>query len=120
MNRRSAAFLVAAGALLLAAMARPAWADELSPGMQAVQAIGRLNGIALACGQPALSARAGDAVVATAPKDRLTGSVFEEATNSAYLGQGRSGARPCPDGKGLAERIAAAEQELKRQFPATK
>jgi hypothetical protein len=120
MNGRSAGFMVAAGTLLLAAMTPPAWAEELSPGMQAVQAMGRLNGLALACGQPALSVRAGDAVVTSAPKERLTGSVFEEATNSAYLGQGRSGARPCPDGKGLADQIAVAEQELKRQFPAPK
>ena len=90
-------------------------ADE---GTAAVQAIGRLNGIALACQQPALVSRTRNSVVTTAPKTREIGEAFENATNAAYLEQGKGGA--CPDAASLASNVAAAEKRLQAAFPAAK
>jgi hypothetical protein len=90
-------------------------ADE---GTAAVQAIGRLNGIALACQQPALVSRTRNSVVTTAPKTREIGEAFENATNAAYLEQGKGAA--CPDAASLASNVAAAEKRLQAAFPATK
>ena len=100
-------------ALSLYTFANGCAADE---GSDAVTAIGRLNGIALACQQPALVTRARNAVVTTAPKTREYGEIFEEATNAAYLAQGKG--LPCPDAATLASNIAAAEKRLQAAFPA--
>lgn len=86
-------------------------ADESSA---AVQAMGRINGIALACQQPALVTRARNAVVTTAPKTRGYGEIFESATNQAYLEQGKGGA--CPDAATLASNLAAAEKRMQASF----
>jgi hypothetical protein len=66
-------------------------ADE---GTAAVTALGELNGIALACKQPALVSRARNIIVTTAPKTRDFGEIFENATNAAFLSKAR--ARPLP------------------------
>lgn len=98
-----------AAALLLASGF--AIADELAP----VAALGRLNGVALACKQSALTARLRDIVVTHAPKTRAVGEAYEQASNQAFLDQGAAG-RACPDGKALAGEIAAAEAGLKAAF----
>lgn len=99
-------------ALSLCAIANTAGAADESTA--AVQAMGRLNGIALACQQPALVTRARNAVVTTAPKTRGYGEVFETATNQAYLEQGKGG--NCPDAATLASNIAAAEKRMQASF----
>jgi hypothetical protein len=86
-------------------------ADESSA---AVQAMGRLNGIALACQQPALVSRARNAVITTAPKTRGYGEIFESATNEAYLEQGKG--TSCPDAGKLAKDLAAAEKRMQESF----
>ncbi len=88
-------------------------ADE---GGEAIQAMGRLNGIALACQQPALVSRARNAVITTAPKTRGNGEVFETATNAAFLEQGKSG--NCPDAASLSKEIATVEKRLQESFAA--
>ena len=90
-------------------------ADE---GSAAVEAIGRLNGIALACQQPALVARARNAVITIAPKTRGYGEAFENATNAAYLEQGKGAT--CPDAATQANNMAAAEKRLQASFAAAK
>lgn len=90
-------------------------ADE---GTAAVEAIGRLNGIALACQQPALVARARNAVITIAPKTRGYGEAFENATNAAYLEQGKGAT--CPDAASQASNMAAAEKRLQASFAAPK
>ena len=103
-------------ALSLCAIANPGLAiDESSA---AVQAMGRLNGIALACQQPALVSRARNAVVTTAPKTRGYGELFETATNASYLEHGKGGA--CPDAATLASNLAAAEKRMQASFATTK
>lgn len=86
-------------------------AAELAP----VAALGRLNGVALACKQPALTARLREIVVAHAPKSRAVGEAYEQASNQAFLDQGAAG-RACPDGKALTREIDAAEAGLKAAF----
>lgn len=100
--------------LALALCAAAPAARAVDEGTAAVQAIGRLNGIALACQQPALVSRARNAVVTTAPKTRDIGETFEAATNAAYLEQGKGAV--CPDGAALASNLAAAEKRLQAAF----
>lgn len=99
-------------ALSLGAIAGPSFAAD--EGSAAVQAMGRLNGIALACQQPALVSRARNAVITTAPKTRGYGEMFETATNAAYLEQGKGAT--CPDAATLASDLAAAEKRLQASF----
>jgi len=99
-------------ALSLCAIASPSFAADDSSA--AVQAMGRLNGIALACQQPALVSRARNAVITTAPKTRGYGELFETATNAAFLEQGKGGT--CPDAATLASELAAAEKRMQASF----
>lgn len=103
-------------ALTLCAIANTALAAD--EGTAAVEALGRLNGIALACQQPALVARARNAIITTAPKTRGYGEAFENATNAAYLEQGQGDT--CPDAAALASNMAAAETRLQASFAAPK
>lgn len=83
-------------------------------GTTAIEALGKVNGIALACQQPAISSRARNALVTTAPKTRANGETFENATNAAYLEQGKGAA--CPDAATLAQLVDAAEKGLQSAF----
>jgi len=96
----------------------PAFADDAatSAGAAAVATLGRLNGTALACSQPALTARIREIVVAVAPKERGIGEVFEQATSAAFLAQGQQNP-PCPEGKALAAQVDSAEAALKQAYP---
>jgi len=102
-------------ALALAAISHSGLAAE--SGNTAISELGELNGIALACQQPALVTRARNIVITVAPKTREYGELFENATNAAYLEQGK-GKTACPDAPTLAARIAAAEKRLQAAFPA--
>ena len=106
-------FIAPLFALALAALTQSASAADQNT--VAISELGELNGIALACQQPALVTRARNAVVTTAPKTRGYGEVFETATNTAYLEQGKGAA--CPDTAALASDIAAAEKRLQAAFP---
>jgi len=55
--------------------------------------------------------------VTGAPKSRANGETFENATNAAYLAQGKGAA--CPDAGALANLLAAAEKGLQSAFPTT-
>jgi hypothetical protein len=103
-------------ALALASLTQTSFAADA--GSEAVEALGRLNGVALACQQPALVARARNAIVTVAPKTRGYGEAFENATNASYLEQGKGAA--CPDAATLASNISAAEQRLKSAFAGTR
>ena len=82
----------------------------------AVRALGELNGVALACQQPALVARAREAVIDAAPKERAIGELFEKATSDSYLARLQGGAA-CPDGRSLAEQMARAIADLQAAYP---
>ena len=87
-------------------------------GSAAIAALGQVNGIALACQQPAIVSRARNAVQTTAPKTRANGEAFEAATNAAYLEQGKGAT--CPDAATLAGRLGEAEKQLQAAFPASR
>ncbi len=87
-------------------------------GTAAIEALGKVNGIALACEQPAVASRARNALVTGAPKTRANGETFENATNAAYLEQGKGAA--CPDAATLANLLGAAEKGLQSAFPTTR
>lgn len=107
------------GALLsTAACCALAESPGVSAGTLAVAELGRLNGIALACKQPALTTRLREIVIAVAPKVREIGEKFEQATSQSFLAQVQQN-QPCPEGKALAASIDTAEAALKRAFPKT-
>ena len=98
----------------LSAIAGAAAADA-APGSAEISELGRLNGVSLACSQPALTARAREILIALAPKEREIGEIYERATSDAFLAQGQQ-SLPCPEGKALAGQIDVAEAALKRVF----
>lgn len=103
--------------IILALVSSAAWAD---PGVDAVKALGHLNGEALACKQMALVDRVRTRVINEAPKTREIGEIFEAATNERFLAMGRDNIA-CTDGRTLAERIETATQALRAAFaPAAK
>ena len=106
-----------AASLLLLAFSAPVSAGEPSATLAPVAELGRLNGIALACKQPALTDRLRQAMVHGAPKSREVGETFEQATSRSFLSQGQAGGS-CPDGKQLAERVELGIAALKAAFPA--
>ena len=97
----------------LSFLAIPAIAADA--GSAALTAMGEVNGIALACQQPAIVSRSRNAVTNIAPKTRANGEIFENATNAAYLEQGKG--RPCPDVASLIKRFNEAEKNLSVAFP---
>ncbi len=111
----------AIAALLVALLANTgAFAADTAPdgrdALAAVEALGRLNGQALACNQPAISSRARTAVITGAPKTRGYGEAFEAATNAAFLEQGRGSV--CPDAATLSQELAAGESRLRAALAA--
>lgn len=116
-NRLSAA-LSAALLFCLLPCSLPARAESpvLSSGDDVLAELGRVNGISLACQQPALAARARDLVIEWAPKERAQGEMFEQATSQAFLQQGKNGL-PCPEVKALIAQLGALEFRLKSRFP---
>ena len=103
---------IAAATLALSIFAAPAFAAD--SGNAAITALGEINGIALACEQPAIVSRARNAVTTTAPKTRANGEIFETATNTAYLAQGKGAT--CPDVATLVKRLSDAEKNLSAAF----
>lgn len=99
--------------LLALGLAFPAFAADAPAA--AIEAVGKVNGVALACQQPAIASRARNAMTTSAPKTRANGELFEKATNAAYLDQGKGAA--CPDAAALAARLAEAEKALQAAFP---
>jgi len=103
-------------ATLLSLSAAQAFAVE--DGAAAIEAIGKVNGMALACQQPAIASRARNAVITIAPKTRSSGELFENATNAAYLEQGKGVV--CPDTASFSKALGEAEKNLQAAFPASK
>jgi hypothetical protein len=95
-----------------AALAAPS-SDEVRH--QAVQELGRLNGVALHCKYLDQVRAMKEAVVANAPKQRSYGLAFDEATNDAFLATLRE-RRPCPGHGGFSAQVAAAIEALRDLF----
>ena len=92
----------------------PAPVGAADNGADAIAAIGRINGMALACQQPAIASRARNAVTTTAPKTRANGEAFENATSAAFLEQGKGAA--CPSAGEFATALGTAEKNLQAAF----
>ena len=108
--------LPALAATLLSVSVSQAFAVE--QGAAAIEALGKVNGMALACQQPAIASRARNAVTTTAPKTRANGEAFEDATSAAFLEQGKGVV--CPDTASFVKAVAEAEKNLQAAFPAPK
>ena len=110
-------FVLPALAATLLGLSMPlAFAAE--QGAAAIEALGKVNGMALACQQPAIASRARNALVNSAPKTRANGELFENATNAAYLEQGKGAA--CPDTASFSKALGEAEKNLQAAFPTPK
>ena len=108
-------------AVLLSVSALPVLAaDAVAPdaGTAAIEALGKVNGMALACKQMAIVTRARNAVINVAPKTRDNGELFENATNAAFLEQGKGAA--CPDTASFVVALDEAEKKMHAAFPTAK
>jgi len=105
--------------ILLLALAGFGTASQAADaGTAAIETLGKINGTALACQQPAIVSRARNAMTTSAPKTRANGEAFETATNVAYLEQGKGQA--CPDAATLTNQLTEAEKQLQAAFPAAR
>lgn len=80
-----------------------------------VKQLGRLNGLALACGQPDTSLRAKRLMIAHVPKLREWGESYESATNEAFL----TPANGCPEPAMLRVQVEMVAAQLARLLPAS-
>lgn len=105
-----------ATAILLFALAMPAGASEAdAAGLAAVRELGRLNGIALACGQKDTAAWLRILMLNHAPKTRAYGEAYEAGTQEAFIAHGRG--TPCPASAALAVSLEEVTQRLKTALP---
>lgn len=106
--------IVALAFALTLPLAAPVFAAD--EGTAAIASLGEINGIALACQQGALVARARNAVQTTAPKTRANGEAFEEATSNSFIAFGKA-KQTCPEAATLLSRLGEAEKRLSAAFP---
>ena len=105
--------LVTIFALLLTSSVSAA-ADD-SAGLEAITALGNLNGIALGCKYINQVRRMKQAVIANAPKERSYGIAFDDSTNDAFVAFIGSG-KQCPGEATLASQVDAAVQAVEQAF----
>lgn len=85
-------------------------------GSAEVRTLGALNGQAPSCRQFAASGEAKALIIRYAPKTRRYGTLFETATNAAFLAATKEGA-PCPTEADLAAGLAESAAALQAVFP---
>jgi len=112
---KRSALLLCFLSLALSAHAADASTDA---GLTEVQALGRINGQALACGYAETVSRIKAVIIQHAPKSRRYGAAFEEATNKAFLDQSRKEMTTCPDGPTFNGQVEEATQRLQSAVPA--
>ncbi len=94
------------------ASAAPAAAELDAAALQTtVEAVGQINGRALACGYNDLVSRAKAVVILRVAKTRSLGEAFEASTNAAFLAQGNK-AEGCPARAALTVELEAALKPL--------
>lgn len=98
-------------AFCLLAAGGPALAASETSLPATVAEIGRINGVALACGHTDVVARAKGMLIARVAKTRSLGEAFEAATDQAFRHQTESGAA-CPARAALAVELEAAALPL--------
>lgn len=103
-------------ALVLVPVARAAApADVEAEARTAVAELGRLNGLALACGQAETSARAKRLMIDHVPKLREWGEIYETATNGAFMAPPGG----CPEASSLRVQVELVAARLVRLLPAS-
>ena len=113
MKKNPQGVLVAVFVLFLAKTVSAA-ADD-SAGLEAITALGNLNGIALGCKYIGQVRRMKETVIANAPKERRYGIAFDDSTNDAFVTFIGSGKR-CPGEASFASQVDAAIQTVEQAF----
>lgn len=86
-------------------------------GLQAVEALGRLNGVALSCRYFDQVKRIKQILIDNLPKRRELGQLFEDTTNASFKEFIGSGAA-CPSPVAFTEDVGTAREELQKAFAA--
>lgn len=97
----------------LAGLSFPVCAAEADPGLAEVIALGRLNGVALACSNSDIALKIKNAMIQYAPKSPRHGVGFEQVTSTSFLDQLKLGKSACPDGATLGGKVEAAVDTLR-------
>lgn len=87
-------------------------------GMAEVDALGQINGTALACQDLPRARRTKDLMVRHAPKTERYGTRFDEATQQGYRAV-LDGRTPCPDNATVDARLQTLAQRLQTVLPAS-
>lgn len=99
--------------LLLAVWQAPALAQDEK--LDAISALGRLNGIALHCKALAETQRMKRVLVQTLPKRRQLGERFDYETNKSFMAFIEAN-ESCPSPQALSHRVDEALQRLKTAY----
>ena len=102
--------------LTLALASGTGHAADAEAGLLAIQALGGVNGQALACSEAAPAARAKQLMLAHAPKTQRFGAAYDEATQEAFTAQTRSG-KPCADATEFTARLNQLALQLSEALP---
>jgi hypothetical protein len=111
---RTLGLILLATALCCDLAAEPAAANAI--GAAETQALGELNGQALACRSFSTSETAKALMTRYAPKTRLYGALFESATNAAFVEQTKTSGS-CPSEMSLGTQLLELESRLRQVFP---
>ncbi len=82
----------------------------------ALNKMGQLNGVALACREFAQSKRIKQALIDNLPKQRELGYLFDEKTNAAFLAF-TAAHEPCPSPVAFSQEVGEAIEQLVKAFP---
>jgi len=109
---RYAGFWFYAGWLLCCATVAQAADDER---LAAIKGLGELNGIALNCGMLEETRRMKQALVATLPKRKQFGELFDYETNRSFMHSIQQHT-PCPAAADLHEQVEQAIHTLEQAY----
>lgn len=92
-------------------------AHAANKGLEEVQALGHLNGQALACSQKENISRIKAVMISLSPRSRQYGAAFEQITHESFLV--RSGEQEaCGDAPVIALQVESLATSLRAMFPA--
>jgi hypothetical protein len=91
-------------------------AHAADKGLEEVQALGRLNGQALACSQKENISRIKSVMITLAPRTRKYGEIFEQATQESFLVRSREQGT-CGDSPVIALQVEDLAARLSTMFP---
>ncbi len=111
-----AALCLAHASFLSPARAADAGAEKLEAALAAVNTLAEINGVALACQEMTVAARAKQLMLAHAPKTLRFGAAFEDTTHASYLAQTASPSA-CPNATALGKRLDEVTLRLTTTLP---